>query len=31
MDEIKSTLLEEIILPFKNKEKFLKYKISLPN
>lgn len=31
MDEVKSKLLEEIILPFKNKEKFSKYKISLPN
>ncbi len=31
MEKIKSNLLQEIILPFKNKEKFKKYKISLPN
>ncbi len=31
MDSLKSHLLEEIIIPFRNKEKFKKYKISLPN
>ncbi len=31
MDTLKSHLLEEIIIPFRNKEKFKKYKISLPN
>jgi hypothetical protein len=31
MQEMKDRLLEEIILPFKNKEKFLKYKVTLPN
>jgi len=31
MIEIKTKLLEEIIIPFKNKEKFQKYKISLAN
>jgi len=31
MEDIKNKLLEEIILPFKNKEKFLKYKVSLLN
>lgn len=31
MQELKEKLLEEIILPFKNKEKFQKYKVTLPN
>ena len=31
MDQLKNKLLEEIIIPFKNKEKFKKYKVSLPN
>jgi len=31
MDPLKNKLLEEIIIPFKNKEKFKKYKITLPN
>lgn len=31
MDELKEKLQQEIIIPFKNKEKFEKYKISLPN
>lgn len=31
MQELKNKLLEEIILPFKNKEKFQKYKVTLPN
>lgn len=31
MQDLKNKLLEEIILPFKNKEKFQKYKVTLPN
>lgn len=31
MQGLKNKLLEEIILPFKNKDKFLKYKVTLPN
>lgn len=31
MQNLKNKLLEEIILPFKNKDKFLKYKVTLPN
>jgi hypothetical protein len=31
MEELKEKLYEEIIIPFKNKEKFKKYKVSLPN
>ena len=31
MQELKDKLLEEIILPFKNKERFQKYKVTLPN
>ncbi|MDD3120264.1 MAG: ATP-binding protein [Candidatus Gracilibacteria bacterium] len=31
MQDLKNKLLEEIILPFKNKDKFLKYKVTLPN
>lgn len=31
MQDLKNKLMEEIIIPYKNKERYIKYKISLPN
>ena len=31
MDDVKKRLLDEIIVPFRNKEQFKKYKLALPN
>jgi transitional endoplasmic reticulum ATPase len=31
MQDLKNKLMEEIIIPYKNKDRYIKYKISLPN